>query len=152
MLCVSTIEPRKNHRGLIAALDVLSREHPQLEWTMTFVGNRYVGADDLYAYVQEEARRESRIRPAGVVDDATLNRLYEEASFTVYPSVIEGFGLPIMESLWHGRPCICARGSVMGELAAGGGCLATDVTDAEAAQRRRFVNWRRSARGLMNGW
>jgi hypothetical protein len=65
----------------------------------------------------------------GVVDDATLNKCYIDSWFTVYASTIEGFGLPIMESIWNGRPCICHHGGVMAELAAGGGCLTTDVTD-----------------------
>jgi cephalosporin hydroxylase len=43
--------------------------------------------------------------------------------------VVEGFGMPIVESLWHGRPCICSGDGVMGELAAGGGCLTVDVHD-----------------------
>ena len=46
--------------------------------------------------------------------------------------MVEGFGLPVIESLWFGRPCICANFSVMAENAAGGGCLTTDVRDPEA--------------------
>ncbi len=44
----------------------------------------------------------------------------------------EGFGLPITESLWHGRPCICADFGVMAEHARGGGCLTVDTRDAAA--------------------
>jgi hypothetical protein len=45
---------------------------------------------------------------------------------------MEGFGLPIVESIWHGRPCICSRDGVMGELAREGGCLTADVEDVRA--------------------
>ena len=44
-----------------------------------------------------------------------------------FKNVPEGFGLPIMESLWHGKPCLCAGFGAMGEIAEGGGCLTVDV-------------------------
>jgi hypothetical protein len=50
----------------------------------------------------------------------------------VYPSEVEGFGLPIVESLAHGRPVLCGRTGAIGELAREGGCLAVDVTDTAA--------------------
>lgn len=130
ILCVSTLEPRKNHRNLIAACLRMRQEHPELRWSLALVGNRYAGACGIADFVQEIAVKDPRIQWLGIVDDETLIRLYREASFTVYPSMIEGFGMPILESMWHGRPCICSREGVMAELAAGGGCLTTDVTDA----------------------
>jgi cephalosporin hydroxylase len=129
MLCVSTLEPRKNHRALIEACLRLAENHPQLQWSLTLVGSKYEGAADLAEWIHNISQREQRIQWLGVVDDSTLARLYEESSFTVYPSEIEGFGLPILESIWHGCPCICYNQGVMNELARGGGCLTTDVTD-----------------------
>lgn len=129
ILCVSTLEPRKNHIKLIDACLQMHEKHPELDWTLTLVGNRYVGAFDIADYVQSISENNSRIKWLGVVDDATLHQLYEEATFTVYPSIIEGFGMPILESIWHGKPCICYQKGVMSELAAEGGCLTTDVLD-----------------------
>jgi len=60
-------------------------------------------------------------------DDSHLRALYEECDFTVYPSIEEGFGLPILESLWHARPCICRNYGAMEEVAEDGGCLTADV-------------------------
>ena len=62
---------------------------------------------------------------------AALARLYECGDFTVYPSLLEGSALPILESLWFRKPCICADTGVMQEVAAGGGCLAVDVYHPE---------------------
>jgi glycosyltransferase involved in cell wall biosynthesis len=132
MLCVSTLEPRKGHLRLLGALDRLSRQHPELPWSMVLVGNRYAGAEDLASRVEDACARDSRIVWRGVVDDEELGRLYREASFTVYPSEIEGFGLPVAESLWFGRPCICANDGAVGELAREGGCLPIDVLDEQA--------------------
>ncbi|CAJ35693.1 glycosyltransferase [Methanocella arvoryzae] len=135
MLCVSTLEPRKNHRMLIEACLLMEKNHPELNWQLTLVGNRYAGAYDIAEYVQRVAATNPRIKWLGIVDDATLDRLYAEATFTVYPSIVEGFGMPIIESIWYGRPCICSNGGVMAELASEGGCLTTDVTNPEVLSR-----------------
>ncbi len=132
VLCVSTLEPRKNHRRLIEACLLMQEKHPELEWKLTLVGNRYAGADDIVEHVKKASAQNPRIEWLGIVDDDTLHRLYGEAAFTVYPSVTEGFGMPILESVWHGKPCICSGEGVMAELAADGGCLTTDVTDVQA--------------------
>jgi len=132
ILCVSTLEPRKNHKKLIEACLLMEKIHPELDWNLTLVGNRYAGAFEIADFVQEVSAKNPRIEWLGVVDDAKLHQLYNEATFTVYPSIIEGFGMPILESIWHGRPCICHHEGVMAELAKEGGCLTADVTDVQA--------------------
>jgi glycosyltransferase involved in cell wall biosynthesis len=132
MLCVSTLEPRKGHARLLKALDEVSARDPELSWSMVLVGNRYAGSDDLAALVEAACARDPRIEWRGIVDDAELVRLYRKSAFTVYPSEIEGFGLPVAESLWFGRPCLCSDAGAVGELAKGGGCLAIDVKDERA--------------------
>ena len=131
ILCVSTLEPRKNHLRLIEACERLSVLKPDLDWRLTLIGNKYAGAFDLADSVQLACERNPNIEWLGVVDDETLHAKYSECTFTVYASEIEGFGLPIMESIWHGRPCVCHSEGVMAELAHGGGCLTTDVRDLE---------------------
>jgi glycosyltransferase involved in cell wall biosynthesis len=129
LVCVSTLEPRKNHNTLVRACLRMAEEHSAINWKLTLVGNKYAGALDIADFVEDASRRDPRIQWLGVVDDAALQRLYEEATFTVYPSVIEGFGMPILESIWHGRACICSDEGVMAELARGGGCLTVKVSD-----------------------
>lgn len=131
ILCVSTLEPRKNHIKIIEACERLSAIAPNLNWRLTLIGNKYAGAFDLADRVQAACDRDPRIEWLGVVDDETLHAKYAECAFTIYASEIEGFGLPICESLWHGRPCICHEQGVMAEIAAAGGCLTVDVTDAD---------------------
>ncbi len=70
------------------------------------------------------------LRYDGPVDEAALDRAYAECTFTVYPSLIEGFGLPVLESLAHGKPCICSARGALGESARGGGCAALETMDA----------------------
>jgi glycosyltransferase involved in cell wall biosynthesis len=132
ILCVSTLEPRKNHRRLIEACLRMEEERPALDWSLTLVGNRYAGAFDIAEYVERVTASNPRIRWLGIVDDMTLRGLFGGCSFTVYPSTIEGFGMPIVESIWHCRPCLCSDQGVMAELAREGGCLTVNVEDVPA--------------------
>lgn len=129
VLCVSTLEPRKNHLRLLRALDLLPELCPGIRFELNLVGNGYAGAQEIARTVEAAAARDDRVRWWRVVDDQRLHEMYADAHFTIYPSLIEGFGLPILESIWHERPCICSDQGVMFELAREGGCLATNVRD-----------------------
>lgn len=133
-LSVGSIEPRKNQAALIAAFDRLRRRRPDLQLELTLVGNRFAGAETLAKWIEALARETSAFRWLGIVDDDRLGELYRASAFTVYPSLVEGFGLPITESLWMGRACLCHRDGVMAELASGGGCMTTDMRDIGAIE------------------
>lgn len=136
VLCVSTLEPRKNHGTLLAAFERAVALRPDLPLELDLVGAPYVGSTDIVESVHRTMYRlPGRVRWREKIEHSLLRRLYQEADFTVYPSVLEGFGLPVIESLWFGCPCVCANFGVMAENAAGGGCLTTDVRDPEALAR-----------------
>jgi glycosyltransferase involved in cell wall biosynthesis len=170
ILCVSTLEPRKNHKTLLAAVARLAADHPELDWQLDMIGNRYAGADDIVEAVRAASAADPRITWHGVVNDEILNDYYAKAHISVYASLVEGYGMPIVESLWHARPCICHNGGVMAELAAEGGCRTVDMTDpaalaemirtlagdraqyqqlAEEAVVRPILTWRSYARELL---
>ena len=140
ILFVSTLEPRKNHIRFLKAFERLLHEHPELEKEVSLhmVGNRYVGNDAIPAFVEDFERRHKNTRWLGVVDDETLRSEYEKCTFTVYPSEIEGFGMPIIESLWYGKPCLCSREGSIGELGGMGGCALTDVLSEESMARTLY--------------
>jgi glycosyltransferase involved in cell wall biosynthesis len=143
ILCVSTLEPRKNHLRLIESFLALEAESPEFSWELLLVGSEIHSAPELAQSVMQSARDHSCIKYLGIVPDEKLAQLYGECEFTVYPSVIEGFGLPIMESVWYSRPCLCHKGGVMEELASEGGCLAVDLQDTRAmkdAMRRLMTD------------
>jgi glycosyltransferase involved in cell wall biosynthesis len=126
VLCVGTLEPRKNQVALIRAFQSIRERDPSGGWKLVLAGNLHpLVADEVNAAAQADAS----IEFLGYVPDAELSSLYERCAFTVFPSVDEGFGLPILESLWQGKPCLCADFGAMGEVAAGGGCLTVDVRD-----------------------
>lgn len=171
ILCVGTVEPRKNHIRLLDAFErAVARS--KADATLIIVGRSTEA--DLAAAVRDRMDRNRRIQWNDDADDRSLADLYRECDFTVFPSVEEGFGLPILESLWNGKPCICADFGAMSEVAAGGGCVAVDVRDeialadaiagligdkarrkalTEEAVKRRFKTWREYAEeiaGLMS--
>ena len=59
----------------------------------------------------------------GSVSGEELIRAYQDCRFTVYPSLWEGFGLPVVESLSLGKPCVCTPFGALKEVAEQGGCL-----------------------------
>lgn len=132
-LCVSTLEARKNHAGLQAALDLLADGQGRLPLEVDLVGAAHEHAAEVRAGVVSLTERyPGQVRWHGQVADGALAELYRAAGFTIYPSVVEGFGMPVMESLWFARPCLCADFSVMAENAGGGGCLTADVRQPAA--------------------
>ena len=129
ILCVSTIEPRKNHRLLVEAFLQLLRTKPRLDARLVLVGDSYAGVEDLAGWLREIMNQERRIIWREGLSDAELAEQYRRSAFTVYPSFAAGFGRPVLESLWMGAPCLCHEGGVMAELAVNGGCLTVDMSD-----------------------
>lgn len=132
ILCVSTLEPRKNHLALLAAVRRLDQLAPDLEWRLTLVGNHYPSAETIQLAVEAAALADPRIHWLGVVEDDVLHRLYSGSTLSVYGSWIEGYGMPVVESLWHGTPVVCYDAGVMRELAQKGGCLVADLQNPES--------------------
>jgi glycosyltransferase involved in cell wall biosynthesis len=66
----------------------------------------------------------------GAADDTAREDAYSACAFTVYPSLAEGFGLPVAESVARGRSCICLGRGALAEIARGGGCLTVDPANA----------------------
>lgn len=130
ILCVGTIEARKNQLTLLRAFDRHCSSSPDSDWRLVLVGNVHPSiAREVAALV---SRNSPRIESRAYVSDDELLDLYRRCAFTVFPSIEEGFGLPILESLWFGRPCVCANFGSMSEVARGGGCLTVDTRDEMA--------------------
>ena len=132
LLCVSTLEPRKNHIVLIEAFEDFLMRFPNVNAFLHLVGAPYHAAPEIVTYVEDAVRRNPRILWHGKLSQPDLISKYRDMDFTVYPSFLEGFGLPVVESLWMGKPCICANFGAVGESAEGGGCLMVDVRDRRA--------------------
>jgi glycosyltransferase involved in cell wall biosynthesis len=131
ILCVGSIEGRKNHRALLDACEVLWAEGLTFSLRLIGLANAETGAPALARLSQLQ----SLGRPAiyeGPKDDDALESAYRACAFTVYPSRVEGFGLPVAESLVRGKPCLCRMDGALGEIARGGG--AVDLGEASAPE------------------
>jgi len=134
LLCVGILEPRKNQGFL---LEVCSRLWGQgLKFELHLVGrvNPHFGAP-LLRQARRLARRHSGLKVHEAIDDKTLAALYARASVTLLPTRAEGCGLPLLESLWRGVPCICSDLPVLLENSTGGGCLAFAESDHDTWTR-----------------
>jgi len=137
LLSVGTLEPRKNQRTAIAALAELD---PELTPPLVLVGWDRGCAAEL-TRLAERVGVASRVHIRTGVPDSALPALMQSATVFLYPSLFEGFGLPIVEALSAGVPVITSEGSCFPE-AGGPDTIYVPATDAVAlaSQIRRVLD------------
>ena len=114
VLCVGSIEPRKNHRLLYNVWEELARDptFPD-DVTLAIVGAVQWMSADLIREMQLNPTVKDRIVVIDDASDPVLHALLADCLFTVFPSLYEGWGLPVAESLNQGKVCIASeRGSI----------------------------------------
>jgi len=131
LLSVAILEPRKNQELLLNACEVLWEEG--LEFELHLVGrvNPHFGRI-LEKRIKRMAREQPRLRYHAAASDAEVASLFAQARATVFPTRAEGCGLPIIESLWRGLPCVCSDLPVLRENSDGGGCVVVPLDDLSA--------------------
>jgi glycosyltransferase involved in cell wall biosynthesis len=119
VLCVGTIEARKNHELLYHVWDRLVARHGERTPILVLVGMVGWGIQDLLSRIQLNPRLAGKILILQNVADASLIWLYEHCLFTVFPSFVEGWGLPVVESLALGTPCVASNARAVVEATQG---------------------------------
>lgn len=115
ILYVARIEhPGKNHINLIKAYESLTSSYKK-EFDLVLVGNNWNGSQEVHQYA-ESSRDSENIRFLGFVKGDELNQLYKKASLYVFPSLYEGFGIPLLEAMAAGVPVICSNSSSLPEI------------------------------------
>ena len=135
VLFVGTFEPRKNLDTLMRALARTEADGVNL----VIVGEPGWGERGP-ARLAEELGVAGRVRFAGRVDDAELDTLYSRARGFAMPSLSEGFGLPVLEAMARGVPCVCAAAGALPEIA-GDAALMHAPTDAAALAAHLGALW-----------
>jgi glycosyltransferase involved in cell wall biosynthesis len=163
ILYVSRLLRRKNHFELLTACEMLWREGH--EFSLDLIGTADAPPDTLgiLSHLVRLRLAEHPVRWLRHVSDDELSQAYQNCLFSVFPSRMEGFGLPILESLWYGKPVVCGGEGALGEVASGGGCRVVDQNNpaslaegirclllepaklhelTEEARRRKFRSWK----------
>lgn len=129
VLAVGTIEPRKNYPRLMEAY-ARFRTRTGLPHQLVLAGGRGWLSEDTFRSAERSPYRED-IRFTGHVPDEELAALYSGAEVFAYPSLYEGFGLPVLEAMACGAPVVCSDTSSLPECAEGAALLVSP-NDPEA--------------------
>ena len=113
---LSTIQPRKNAPGLVAAFAMLAARHPELR--LVLAGGNGWGTEALRLAIERSGVATRILRPGHLPDDLVPAYL-RRAAVVAYPSFEEGFGLPVLEALACGAPVVTSTGSALDEVASG---------------------------------
>jgi glycosyltransferase involved in cell wall biosynthesis len=124
ILGLGTLQPRKNFVALVEAFArCLAHSHPAIEDVhLVIVGGKGWMAGDIPAAVSRLGVGE-RVQIAGFVDDGDLPALYNLARAFAFPSLYEGFGLPVAEAMACGFPVVAADNSSLPEVVGDAGLL-----------------------------
>ncbi len=128
-LFVGTIQPRKNVARLLQAYDWLYRNTP-ITFDLVFAGASGWLSDSLYEQAAALGLAQ-HVRFLGYVPDDDLPALLKGARFFSFPSLFEGFGLPVLEAQSYGVPVLTSNNSSLPEVA-GDAALLVDPTDVDA--------------------
>ena len=120
VLCVGTIEPRKNHIALVHVWDKLRETHRAKCPKLLCVGRIGWKSEAVISQAKALGLADQQIIFTGALPDDILSVLYRNCLFSIYVSYYEGWGLPISESLHAGKVCIAGNNTALKE--AGAGC------------------------------
>lgn len=167
-LCVSTLEPRKNHVTLLKAYAQLKAQGQALFPVVLAGGDGW-----MMTHFQEmlaELNLLENVQVLGYVSDKELQWLYQHCFCLVYPSLFEGFGLPVLEAMSLGAPVIAANTTSIPEIVGSAGILVDPLKTeglfqamlhlqqdpsyhhhlkVQAKQQSRQFSWRQSAQQML---
>lgn len=128
LLYVGRLQARKNLTRLVEAFARVHTNHAHLK--LVLVGKPDLHHEQLLAKVEQLGLKEAVIFP-GYIASHDLPVFYNAAEIFVFPSIFEGFGLPVMESMASGVPTITSRGSCLEEIS-GDGALLVDPLSVDS--------------------
>lgn len=117
ILAVGGIHTRKNYGLLADVWAILHEKMGDAAPHLVIVGGIAWNGGELARAISEDRRLKDRVHILTDIDDSSLAELYDHCLFTVYPSLYEGWGLPVGESLAHGKICLASNASSMKEIA-----------------------------------
>lgn len=113
-LSVGTVEPRKNHRYLIDAFDEVYRQNPNA--CLCIAGKEGWKVEELVERIRNHPELNKRLFWFSDLTDAELQFAYQNSKALIFPSIIEGFGLPIVEAMHYGLPAFASDTKIHREV------------------------------------
>ncbi len=145
-LTVATVEPRKNLVSLLDAYKQINQQLGDACPPLVIVGRKGWNCDDILGYMTE---LQEKVLFPGHVSDEELVALYQSAACLVFPSLYEGFGLPVVEAMTAGCPVITSTASSLPEVAGDAGLLIDPLNVDEIATAMQRVLQDRELRAEM---
>ena len=154
VLCVGTIEIRKNHLYLVQIWERLLERFDGAVPDLVIVGKWGWQVEALRAHLDGSDYLDGRLHILNAISDGDLAYLFSHCLFSIYPSFAEGWGLPVGESLGFGRPCIASKVTAIPEVG-GSLCRYIDPFDLDdgyrvvaetLADREGLERWTREVR------
>jgi glycosyltransferase involved in cell wall biosynthesis len=130
-LTLSTLEPRKNIAHVIRCYAQLVASHQVGDMRLVMVGTKGWKMESIFAELEKLGHLSDRVIVTGFVADEDLAPIYSHASMFVYPSLLEGFGLPPLEAMQCGVPVITSNTSSLPEVVGDAGIM-VDPMDKDA--------------------
>lgn len=133
----SSISARKNHERLVRAW---RKAFPNREFLLVLAGRILPGTPSGILDTLRLAEADGFVRMLGLVDDAERERLYAGADFVVYPSLCEGFGMPVLEAFRYSKPVLTSAGTSTEEVAGDAALLCNPADEDDmVAQLQRIA-------------
>ena len=133
ILLPGSIEPRKQQLLVMELFNKLIKNNPFLNVELIVFGHSTYP----YYIIEEQIKKSgNKIKYLGIISNKEMIELYKNATFTCFLSKYEGYGLPVAESLWYGKPVLTSCLGSMAEVAGLGGCYCinaynpSDIYDA----------------------
>lgn len=136
ILFVGNIEPRKNLETLIEAFNIVKKKFPELK--LLIVGERVLGFERIKKKIEKEGLEE-KIIFTGYVENRELSVIYRTSSAFVFPSLEEGFGLPILEAMSSSVPVLASETSSIPEVAGDCAVYFSSNSPSEIAEKLEMI-------------
>ena len=140
LACVGILEPRKNQSFLLDVCAALWDEGAEFDLHLVGRVNPEFGVP-LKDKVKRLRKKYRGLYFHEAASDAELQAVYAQSRAAVFPTLAEGCGLPPLEAMWQGVPCVCSDLPVLREYTDGGGCVSVPVND--------FAAWQTALRNVL---
>jgi glycosyltransferase involved in cell wall biosynthesis len=138
VLFVGTVEARKNVSGLVGAFEIVKRDSAFADLTLVIAGALGYRSEDVVERCARSPFRDAIIL-RGYVSEEEKSALLRNASLFVYPSLYEGFGLPVLEAMAEGVPVVTSQRTSLPEVAGNAAILVDPMREGDIAAAMRDV-------------